>query len=51
MNYLKKLIKLGVIIGVILALSLPATVLAEGNQEPEVETAANASDPGGGGGY
>jgi hypothetical protein len=45
----KKLAKIGIVIGVLLVLSLPATALAEGNPESEVETAANMADPGGGG--
>jgi hypothetical protein len=46
---LKKLVRLGIIIGVILVLALPATALAEGNPEKDVETAAHMADPGGGG--
>lgn len=46
---LKKLAKLGIIIGVILVLALPATALAEGKPKQDVDTAAH--DPGGGGGY
>lgn len=45
----KKLAKIGIIIGVLLVLSVPVTVLAEGEPKTDVDTAAH--DPGGGGGY
>lgn len=47
---MKTLAKIGIIIGVILVLALPATALAEGKQDGQVET-AKVADPGGGGGY